>query len=87
MRANRGFNGFTGSMRFRWFAVSVALAMVLATVPISSQLQSGSLAGAGTIPGLNPNAPHQGVAGARQHLRADGRVARTSRCPSVSTAC
>jgi cyclase len=44
-------------MRFRRFAVSVTLAMALATVPISAQLQSGSLAGVGTIPGLNPNGP------------------------------
>jgi len=38
-------------------AVSVALAVALTTVPISAQLQSGSLAGAGTIPGVNPNGP------------------------------
>jgi len=39
------------------FAVSVALAVALTTVPISAQLQSGSLAGVGTIPGVNPNGP------------------------------
>jgi len=38
-------------------AVSVALAVALTTVPISAQLQSGSLAGMGTIPGVNPNGP------------------------------
>jgi cyclase len=38
-------------------AVSVALAVALTTVPISAQLQSGSLAGVGTIPGVNPNGP------------------------------
>src|SRR5678815_2830037 len=39
------------------FALSAAIALALATVSISAQLQSGSLAGAGTIPGLNPNGP------------------------------
>ena len=44
-------------MRFRTLAVLAALAVTLATVPISAQLQSGSLAGSGTIPGVNPNGP------------------------------
>jgi glyoxylase-like metal-dependent hydrolase (beta-lactamase superfamily II) len=39
------------------FAVAVAFAIALATVPISAQLQNGSLAGAGTIPGLDTNGP------------------------------
>ena len=38
-------------------ACSAAIALAMADVPISAQLQSGSLAGAGTIPGLNPNGP------------------------------
>src|SRR5262245_53054471 len=38
-------------------AVSVALAVALTTVSISAQLQSGSLAGVGMIPGVNPNGP------------------------------
>jgi cyclase len=39
------------------FAVSMAIAVALATMPISAQLQDGSLAGGGTIPGLNANGP------------------------------
>jgi len=38
-------------------ACSAAIALAMADVPISAQLQSGSLAGVGTIPGLNPNGP------------------------------
>jgi glyoxylase-like metal-dependent hydrolase (beta-lactamase superfamily II) len=38
-------------------AAAVALATALVSVPASAQLQNGSLAGVGTIPGLNPNGP------------------------------
>ena len=39
------------------FATAVALAMVLAHATTSAQLLNGSLAGSGTIPGLDPNGP------------------------------
>src|SRR5262245_28964154 len=52
MPADRGFNGFSGFMRF---APALVLATVLAHATASAQLLNGSLAGVGTIPGLNPN--------------------------------
>ena len=36
---------------------AIALASMLAAAPASAQVVSGALAGAGTIPGLNPNSP------------------------------
>jgi glyoxylase-like metal-dependent hydrolase (beta-lactamase superfamily II) len=38
-------------------AFLAAITLAVATAPISAQLQNGSLAGVGTIPGLNPDAP------------------------------
>src|SRR6188474_2674387 len=54
MRADFGFNGFS---RFIGLIGFIGFAVALAHISVSAQLQSGSLAGAGTIPGLNPNGP------------------------------
>src|SRR5499426_2695614 len=54
MRANCGFIRFNWFMRF---AAALTLAVALAHVSVSGQLQNGSLAGVGTIPGVNPNGP------------------------------
>src|SRR5215216_3173056 len=57
MRASLALSGFLVSVRCRKFAASAALAIALANVPALAQLQNGSLAGAGTIPGLDPRSP------------------------------
>jgi cyclase len=54
MRASHGFNRFMGFMRF---GIALVFATTFASAPAIAQLQNGSLAGAGTIPGLNPNGP------------------------------
>src|SRR6188474_1200266 len=38
-------------------ACLAVITLAVATAPITAQLQSGSLAGVGTIPGLNPDGP------------------------------
>src|SRR5436190_13779089 len=49
------FNGFNGFLRF--MGCALALAGTLATGSASAQGLNGALAGAGVIPGLNPNSP------------------------------
>ena len=44
-------------MRAEHVALAAALAIALGNAPPSAQLQNGSLAGVGTIPGVNPNGP------------------------------
>ena len=63
MRGNFGFNRFRGFSRFvgstegfSRFVLALA-AGALVAVPAVAQTTSGALAGAGTIPGLNPNSP------------------------------
>ena len=43
-------------MRGKWFAIALVGALIT-PVQGSAQALNGALAGAGTIPGLNPNAP------------------------------
>jgi len=54
MRAESGFRGFSRFSRFCGFVLAVAVC-VLVAIPALAQTSSGALAGAGTIPGLNPN--------------------------------
>jgi len=44
-------------MRAKYVTLAAAFATALAIAPASAQLLNGSVAGAGTIPGLNPNGP------------------------------
>src|SRR5262245_7383859 len=44
-------------MPARQFAVALTLAAALLPAGVSAQLLNGSVAGAGSIPGLNPNGP------------------------------
>src|SRR5437762_12062123 len=44
-------------MRGRWFVLAVLVGSLGSPVRGSAQTLSGGLAGAGTIPGLNPNSP------------------------------
>ena len=44
-------------MRSRWFALVLLAGSMVAGVRGSAQVVNGALAGAGTIPGVNPNAP------------------------------
>src|SRR4029453_11550159 len=57
MRADLRFNEFSRFIGVMRFAAAVAVAVGLAHGSVYGQLLNGSIAGAGPIPGLNPNGP------------------------------
>ena len=56
-RGFRRFMRFIGFMGFMEFVLAVAAVIALVATPASAQTLNGALAGAGTIPGLDPKSP------------------------------